>query len=189
MSFLLFFFFFFKIQSANTLLSYLFPGRGRGGKQLARSLQPYPDKRDVALLLYNSCRLFNCFHLPNVEICCLPQEGSVSTSCPAWSGSSGYPASSTRFPPSQTLCWHKDGSRGHFLICSSFPHVVCDLLIFVCFEPSGNLVLSPHPTPGTRISMALEVCYLDLLSICPALRVAVLHAILFKNKVEKVTTK
>lgn len=70
-----------------------------------------------------------------------------------------------------------------------FPHVVCDLLIFVCFEPSGNLVLSPHPTPGTCISVALEVCYLDLLSICPALRVAVLHAILFKNKVEKVTTK
>ena len=62
-----------KKKSANTLLSYLFPGRGRGGKQLARSPQPYPDKRDVALLLYNSCRLFNCFHLPNGESVACPR--------------------------------------------------------------------------------------------------------------------
>lgn len=66
--------------------------------------------------------------------------------------------------------------------------------MFVCSEQSSNLVLStppppPRPSPVSSIRVALEVCYLDLLSICPTLSVAVLHVILFKNKVEKVTTK
>lgn len=74
----LFFFFLKKKQSANSLLSYLLPGRGRGGKQLAWSLQPYPDKRDVALLMYNSCRLLNCLHLPNVEFVTCPRRALLA---------------------------------------------------------------------------------------------------------------
>lgn len=90
--------------------------------------------------------------------------------------------------PPQTLGGRRMAQVCHFLICCPFPCLDCDLLIFVCFEQSDNLVLFPHPTQS-HIRVALEVCYLDSLSICPTLSVAVLHVILFKNKVEKVTTK
>lgn len=146
MSFLLLFFcFFFKKQSANSLLSYLFPGRGRGGKQLAWSLQPYPDKRDVALLLYNSCRLLNCLHLPNVEfVACLRRALLALLTWPDLEalGTQPHPPASHR-PRLSLVEWWLKGPLPSPLLLSPHSLWFIDICLLWAIRQSG-LIPPPH---------------------------------------------
>ena len=141
------FFFFFKKkkQSANSLLSYLLPGRGRGGKQLAWSLQPYPDKRDVALLMYNSCRLLNCLHLPNVEFVTCPRRALLALL--TWPdlealGTQPHPPTSHRPRLSLAEGWLK-GPLPSSLLLAPLSLWFIDICLLSAIRQSG-LIPPPH---------------------------------------------
>lgn len=126
---------------------YSFPKKERKEKmsQLAPSLEPYPDKRDVA----SQFRVTPADSLTSPPtsggICPLPQEAFFSTSFSSWPdleapGNLGSPT--LPHHPCQTLSGRRMAQVCLFLLCGSLPTppIVCDLLIFVCSHPSRNLV-------------------------------------------------
>ena len=119
-----------KSQSANSLLSnFYFSGRARGRKswQWAWSLLQIRE-----MSFYFPLTPAGSWTSPPTKygICRLPQEGFQHLS--PWPD----PPALATHPPTSTISgswWQKDSSGCHFLICSSLPHILCDLLIFVCF--------------------------------------------------------